>query len=243
MMKSSGTASKQAYSGRSRLLSEQARSTPPCCCDPGAVELDPTQFIGGKEPGVDGILNLVRQALMFWPRLRRCRTCLEARAEDLLMAFDIALGFLSQAATAQDSFDANDSAGGRPQESQRYRAPGKSGFGSPLPPLPRQGSMQTATSHMWAGPRNDHSPWSNATTIPPMSLGEYTLDRQQGMMLLRSAYCRVSGQIASALYEMRGMEGALPAAVNGAVGDLLYGVLNLVDVFADDTKASWRNEW
>lgn len=74
--------------------------------------------------------------------------------------------------------------------------------------------------------------WDDA--IPSMSLGEHTLDLQQSMVLLRSAYGRVSGQIASALYEMRRMESSFAAKVNGTVGDLLYSALNLVEAFTDD---------
>ncbi len=63
-----------------------------------------------------------------------------------------------------------------------------------------------------------------------MFLGELRLDHEQSLALLRTVCDDALKQLASILYEMRQTKTVLDMRLDRSIGDLLYKVLNLIEL-------------
>ncbi|KAH8883274.1 hypothetical protein GQ53DRAFT_752996 [Thozetella sp. PMI_491] len=179
-----------------------------CRCNRDAPELN-ASYTGEGDPTVEEILRISRQGIGFWPRLKNCPSCLEARLDDLMVVLDRTVTHLGAAVDELQQ-------GSGPSLAEVSRALIAAGHGAST----QSASYSLgATSHVMG-------------RVPPMTLGHFRLDQQQSLALLRSVYQNMLNQIAGVLYEMHRMDGDLGGRWTAVVGDLLYSVVNLVEVLA-----------
>ncbi|KAL4735963.1 hypothetical protein BDV11DRAFT_211620 [Aspergillus similis] len=208
---------------QSRLPNQTFKSS--CFCgDSSPPELHALSAY--DESGMEAIFQHFSQGMQFWERLRPCRLCLEAHTHCVLDMVENVIRFLnnnvidtavssisapgthsrSNSATARSSSTArssNNSIGSAPQS-----------FAQPRVPVvaPSRPSLAAALEN-----------------LPPMSLGQFTLDSRQGATLIRSIYRRMLRQIASILYEMHQMEYNQRVQIDRELVNHLIPVLQLLE--------------
>ncbi|EHA25071.1 hypothetical protein ASPNIDRAFT_55178 [Aspergillus niger ATCC 1015] len=171
------------------------------------------------ESGVEAIFRHFSQGMAFWECLKTCRPCLEAHSYRVLDMVENVIGFLSNNVTAT----AANSVGGAEKHSRSRSGTSGSGIRSaPQTFVQPCVAVVTPTSPSLAAALEN---------LPPMVLGWFTLDDQQGATLIRFIYRRMLRQIASVLDEMQQMEHDQHIAWERELATYLMTVLQILEGF------------
>lgn len=188
-------------------------SAPPCSCQGDISQLN-AQVSGFEQPEVDQILSLTQQAIEYWSNLRACQRCVPGRLHELLDIYNSIVDMLM--ATAElFRLPSPNSAGSADGEASESATSVSGTFAA------RQLIIAQPLATTTAAP--------TSRVIPPMAIGEFRLDHDQSLCLLRSVYHGLLDQLASVLYEMRQDKGDLCSSLGGGIGDVLYRVLSLIE--------------
>ncbi|KAA8642475.1 uncharacterized protein ATNIH1004_011420 [Aspergillus tanneri] len=197
---------------QSRLLNQTSKSL--CFCgDSSPPELHALPI--NNESGVEAIFRLFSQAVAFWERLKTCRPCLEAHTHRVLDMIENVTGFLSNNVTdtAVNSVLAPEMHSRSSSSSSSIRSAPQN-FAQPRVPVVAPSSSSLAAA---------------LENLPPMALGRFTLDSQQGATLIRFIYRRMLRQIALILDEMQQMEHNQHIRWERELGNYLIPVLQLLE--------------
>ncbi|OJZ81868.1 hypothetical protein ASPFODRAFT_211322 [Aspergillus luchuensis CBS 106.47] len=207
---------------KSRLSNQISKSL--CFCGGGSSSSSPPELhalsINDEQPGVEAILRHFSTGMAFWKRLRTCRPCLEAHSDRVLDMIGNVVGFLSNNVTDA----AVTSAGGAERHSRSSNGIGSSSSSSigSAPQTfiqPRVPVVAPSSPSLAAALEN----------LPPMALGRFTLDSQQGVTLIRFIFRRILRQIASVLDEMQQMEYSQRFPSERELATYLISVLQLLE--------------
>ncbi|KAJ3497701.1 hypothetical protein NLG97_g1705 [Lecanicillium saksenae] len=181
----------------------------PCFCAEGSPP-DNVSLAANDESSLESAFQLSSQAMVVWERLKICRACLEAHKYQLLRMIETVVEFLGS--TVADPVVSS---------ALRLEMHDK-----------KSNSDANAVRTTWTTSRG--SPFSpglvaSNASLPPMALGRFTLDGQQGATLLRSIYRRILRQIASVLDELQQMEQSLHAKWEQDLGSYLIPVLQILE--------------
>ncbi|GIJ84603.1 hypothetical protein Asppvi_003452 [Aspergillus pseudoviridinutans] len=200
-------------SRRQSRLSNQTSKRSCFCGDSSPPELQALPI--NDESGVEAIFRLFSQAMAFWERLKTCRPCLEAHTHRVLDMIENVIGFLSNNVT-----DTPVNSDGGPERDSRSGSSSSIGSAPQNFAQPRLLPVVAPSSPSLAAALEN---------LPPMALGRFTLDGQQGATLIRSIYRRMLRQIASMLDEMQQMEHNQHVRWERELGNYLIPVLQLLE--------------
>ncbi|KAF7180808.1 hypothetical protein CNMCM7691_010099 [Aspergillus felis] len=208
------------YNSRRQSRLSNQTSKPSCFCgDSSPPELQALPI--NDESGVEAVFRLFSQAMAFWERLKTCRPCLQAHTYRVLDMIENVIGFLSNNVT-----NTPDNSDGAPERHSRSSSGTGTGSGSSIGSAPQNFAQPRVLPVVAPSSPSLAAALEN---LPPMALGRFTLDGQQGATLIRSIYRRMLRQIASMLDEMQQMEHNQHVRWERELGNYLIPVLQLLE--------------